>query len=163
MVFGNGGAARAVVYALLNTVHPSVLYLVGRNADRVAILAEAMQRFDPNETLRIVPMNEAGAAVKTSRLLVNATPLGMHPHEAATPWADRADFGPHSFGYDLVYNPQETQFMRDVASKGGQVLGGLEMLVQQAAASYQQWTHRPMPVEAVREALQRTLFSVEDK
>ena len=98
---------------------------------------------------------EAGDAVQDSRLLVNATPLGMAPDTDETPWPDADDLTPDHVAYDLVYNPEETRFLQDAAAQGATTIGGLDMLVGQAAASYEQWTGREMPTDAVYEALRQ--------
>jgi shikimate dehydrogenase len=93
--------------------------------------------------------------VQDSRLLVNATPLGMAPDTDETPWPDADDLTPDHVAYDLVYNPEETRFLQDAAAQGATTIGGLDMLVGQAAASYEQWTGREMPTDAVYEALRQ--------
>ena len=153
LVFGAGGAARAVVYGLLDRYAPGRLTLVARRPEQAEALAADLGGYDPQDDLRTTTFDAAAAAVRESRLLVNATPLGMAPEPDGTPWPDAADFGPDHVAYDLVYNPEETRFLRDAAGQGAATIGGLAMLVEQAAAAYRQWTGRPMPTDAVYEAL----------
>ncbi|MEP0545757.1 MAG: shikimate dehydrogenase [Rhodothermales bacterium] len=157
LVFGNGGAARAVVYALLTALRPPSLTLAARTPAAAEALAADFARFDERGALRVVPLADAGPAVRSSRLIVNATPLGMHPHEDATVWPDAEDFGDGQTVYDLVYAPTETRLLRDAASRGARTVGGLAMLVGQAAAAFEQWTGQPMPLDAVRAALRQRL------
>jgi len=153
LVFGAGGAARAVVYGLLDRYAPERLTLVARRPEQAEALAADLGGYDPQGALRTTTFDDAAAAVRDSRLLVNATPLGMAPETDGTPWPDAADFGPDHVAYDLVYNPEETRFIRDAAAQGAATIGGLAMLVEQAAAAYRQWTGRPMPTDAVYDAL----------
>jgi len=153
LVFGAGGAARAVVYGLLDRYAPARLTLVARRPEQAEALAADLGGYDPQGALRTTTFDAAGEAVRRSRLLVNATPLGMAPETDGTPWPDAADFGSDHVAYDLVYNPEETRFLREAAERGATTIGGLDMLVEQAAASYEQWTGRPMPTDAVYEAL----------
>lgn len=153
VVFGAGGAARAVVYGLLTTYRPARLTLAVRDPRRAESLAVDLARYDERGSLDVIALEEAGAAVRSSRLLVNATPLGMHPHEEGTPWEASDDFSRGQIVYDLVYNPEVTRLLREAGERGAQCLGGLEMLIEQAAAAYVQWTGRAMPTDAVREAL----------
>ncbi|RMH66714.1 MAG: shikimate dehydrogenase [Bacteroidetes bacterium] len=154
LVFGAGGAARAVVYALLSTYRPARLTLAARRPEQAAALAEDFAAYDDRGALAAVALADAGPAVRTSRLLVNTTPLGMHPNRDGTPWPQAADFQAGQIVYDLVYNPRETRLLREAAAHGATPLGGLDMLVEQAAASYVQWTGRPMPTAIVRRRLQ---------
>jgi len=153
LVFGAGGAARAVVYGLLDRYGPARLTLVARRPEQAEALAADLGGYDPQDALRTTTFDDAGEAVRRSRLLVNATPLGMAPETDGTPWPEADDFGADHVAYDLVYNPEETRFLREAAERGATTIGGLDMLVEQAAAAYRQWTGRPMPTDAVYEAL----------
>jgi shikimate dehydrogenase len=153
VIFGAGGAARAVAYALLTACRPERLTLVARTTGKAERLAADLSPYDPTGALQVMPVAEARAAVRAGRLLVNATPLGMHPDEHATPWPTLGDFGPEQVVYDLVYNPERTRLLVEAGSHGAGCIGGLAMLIGQADAAYRQWTGRPMPVEAVRDAL----------
>jgi len=153
LVFGAGGAARAVVYTLLTECTLSRLTLAVRTPPKAEPLARDMAPHGPGTTLEIVPLHEAGAALRASTLVVNATPLGMHPDEDGTPWPDATDWTDAHIVYDLVYNPRTTRLLHEAAAQGATAIGGLGMLVGQAAAAYEQWTGRPMPEEAVYDAL----------
>lgn len=153
VILGAGGAARAVAYALLSTFRPRRLTVAVRTPRKAEPLARDLAAHDDAGALQITALDAAAPAVRTSRLLVNATPLGMHPHEAETPWPHAADFSAGQVVYDLVYNPAETRLLREAAARGATPVGGLAMLIGQAAAAYVQWTGRPMPTEVVREAL----------
>ncbi len=135
--------------------------MVARDPAKAARLAGAFAGHDAGRALRAVAWAGAGEAVRASRLLVNATPVGMHPDAARTPWPHPSDFGPGQIVYDLVYNPETTRLLREAAALGATTLGGLDMLVGQAAAAYTQWTRHPFPDAVVRAAL-RTGTSSED-
>jgi len=154
VVFGAGGAARAVVYGLLDRYRPARLTLVARRPEQAEALSADLDGYDVTDALRITTFADAGDAVRDSRLLVNATPLGMAPDRASqTPWPDASDLHDDQVAYDLVYTPEETRFLRAAAAQGATTIGGLDMLVEQAAAAYRQWTGRDMPTNAVRDAL----------
>jgi shikimate dehydrogenase len=155
LVFGAGGAARAVAYGLLDHYRPEALTLVARRPAQAEALAADLGGYDPQDALRVSTFEAAGDAVRASRLLVNATPLGMAPETDGTPWPDAGDFGADHVAYDLVYTPEQTRFLRDAADQGATTIGGLDMLVQQAAAAYRQWTGRTMPTDSVYDALRQ--------
>lgn len=156
LVFGAGGAARAVVYGLLDRYTPERLTLVARRPEQAEALAADLDGYDARDALRVSTFDDAAPSVRASHLLVNATPLGMAPdHTGQTPWPDADALGPDHIAYDLVYTPEETRFLQDAAAQGATTIGGLAMLVEQAAAAYEQWTGREMPRAAVYEALRR--------
>ena len=152
-VFGAGGAARAVVYGLLTHYAPERLTVVARRPEQAERLVRDFADHDSQDAFRVATFDDAASAVRASRLLVNATPLGMTPETEGTPWPAADDFDDGQVAYDLVYNPRETRFLRDAAARGGTTIGGLSMLVEQAAAAYRQWTGREMPRDAVYAAL----------
>src|SRR5207244_2712425 len=90
-------------------------------------------------------------------LVINATPLGTcGQRENETPAISNQLRGAR-FAYDLVYNPTETEFMREARDAGCETLGGLSMLVQQATEQFKLWTGADAPIEAMRDAAERAL------
>ncbi len=154
-VLGAGGAARAVAYALLDTFRPRRLTLVARTPSRAEALVADLVGFDERSALDVCDAASARLAVRNAHLVVNTTPVGMYPAVDASPWPDAADFGEGHIVYDIVYIPEETRLLADAARRGATVIGGLDMLVEQAAAAYVQWTGRTMPVQAVKDALRK--------
>ncbi|MGI9174480.1 MAG: shikimate dehydrogenase family protein, partial [Rhodothermales bacterium] len=92
LIFGAGGAARAVAYALLTAFQPDRLTLAARTTAKAEALARDLAPYDAAGVLRVARLEEAGPDVRASRLLVNATPLGTTPDVRATPWPHAADF-----------------------------------------------------------------------
>ncbi len=154
VVLGAGGAARAVVYALLTEFRPTRLTIVARTPARGETLAADFAAYDTHRALQVVSPDKAAPAVRSARLIVNATPVGMHPHVETSPWPHPEDFGPGQIVYDLVYNPVQTRLLREAAARGATPIDGLRMLIGQADAAYRQWTGHELPREAVRAALQ---------
>lgn len=152
-LLGSGGAARAVAYALLTTFKPEQLILAVRTPENGERLASDLAGFDEASALRVQPMAESRSAIRSSKIVVNATPIGTFPDVDASPWTDAGDFGADQIIYDLVYNPRETRLLLDAAERGATTIDGLTMLIAQAAASYVQWTGREMPENVAREAL----------
>ncbi|MEM6336680.1 MAG: shikimate dehydrogenase, partial [Bacteroidota bacterium] len=115
VIFGAGGAARAAVYGLLTTFKPSRLTLAVRTPARAEALARDLAPHDAASALDVVPITEAGPAVASSRLLVNATSVGMTPHDAQSVWTT---FEAHHLAYDLVYTPRHTRFLQLAEAAG---------------------------------------------
>ena len=150
VVFGAGGAARAVVYGLLRDLHPARITVVARRREQVGQLVQDFDGVRGGADLRASAFTEAGGAVRDAVLLVNATPLGMG--DGQTPWGDASDLQVRQVVYDLVYRPAQTPFLEAARERGATAVGGLPMLLAQAAGSYRLWTGREMPADVAERA-----------
>ncbi|MBQ1724925.1 MAG: shikimate dehydrogenase, partial [Muribaculaceae bacterium] len=77
------------------------------------------------------------------KIVVNATPVGMYPNVDECPDFPYRFLGKEHLCYDLIYNPDETLFMKRSREAGAKVKNGLEMLLLQAFASYEIWNSKP--------------------
>lgn len=120
VVLGSGGAAKAVAYAL----------------ERLGIEHVYVSRH-PDGNTDMVGYGEAASLPSRFNMLVNATPVGMWPDVDESPWP----FGFERFSvvYDLIYNPSPTLLLRQAATAGAIVMGGMTMLERQAELSWQLW------------------------
>lgn len=121
LVFGAGGAARAVVHVLKKWGYPYLT--VSRSAQKSDVVFEA-----------VTP-----ALIREHPLLINATPLGMAPHTLGLPPIPYEAISPTHFLYDLVYNPTETAFMQMGQNMGAKTRNGLGMLYGQAESAWKIW------------------------
>ncbi|WP_396625600.1 type I 3-dehydroquinate dehydratase [Luteitalea sp.] len=141
-VLGAGGAARAVVAGLADE---------GASPTVHARRREQAEALEPLGACVGDPVPSAG----TWDVLVNTTPVGTASHGPSdtTPLeAERLAGG--GLVYDLVYNPGQTRLLRDAAAAGCDTLGGLEMLIGQAAVQVATWFDVEPPIDAMRTAIQ---------
>ena len=121
LILGTGGASKAVNFGLkalgLDTVYVS--------------------RYQRPGTIQYESITSD--VIKEYNVIVNCTPLGMYPHTEACPQLPYEAMDQHTILYDLIYNPDETLFMRRGAEHGAQTKNGLEMLLLQAFASWEMW------------------------
>ncbi len=143
-VFGAGGAARAVLYALLDEgAAPVVTSRSDRKASRLA------SEFGVEHA----PWSDR--ARLGGDLLVNATPIGMRGAAAGgaeTQAAPDAAIAGHALIFDLVYQPRRTRLLRRAEELGKKTVGGLSMLVFQAEAAFEAWTGERNTAETMRRA-----------
>ena len=85
-------------------------------------------------------------------VLINCSPVGMTPNINETPFPARR-LKPNMVVFDSVYNPTETRLLKEAAEVGCQVISGLELFINQAAAQFELWTGKPAPGEAMRQVL----------
>lgn len=121
LVLGTGGASKAVCTALTDLGIP--FQQVSRHAGSGCITYQ-----DITATL-LQPCN----------LIINTTPLGMHPDVNSFPAIPYEALTPQHYLYDLVYNPEITSFMEKGKASGAKVINGLGMLHGQAEAAWEIW------------------------
>ncbi len=131
LVLGAGGAARAVVHAL-RSIGVERVTIANRTLDRARALATAS---GPGAGARA--WDEAGAALGEVDLLVNATTLGMTGQPAFE--LDLSRLAPRAIVADIVYVPLKTSLLADAERRGHRVVGGLGMLLHQAAPGFERW------------------------
>jgi shikimate dehydrogenase len=135
LVFGAGGSARAVVYALLNDGWQVIIYA------RRQLQAEELANYFSNPGQRVQTVSTWAEIEKPSfDLAVNCTPVGMNPIPGQSPWPDGERFPPEVCIYDLVYSPRETRLVWQARASHIRACNGLGMLVEQAALAFELWT-----------------------
>lgn len=157
LVLGAGGSARAISFALYNN-HWCLTIAARRQdqADQLAAELSAGNSGGDDRMLATAIRWEKAALeeiVSSLDLVVNTTPVGMHPYMDANPWPVDLPLPEQSAVYDLVYNPRETQLTRAAKNSGLPAAGGIGMLVEQAALSFEIWTGLPAPREKMRGAI----------
>lgn len=139
-IFGAGGAARAVVAALLEVGVPEV-----RIANRTRLRAEVF-RSDFGAKVTVYDWTQAGQMLIGAATVVNTTSLGM---------TGKAEFGipldhlmPGALATDIVYTPLKTAFLIEAEARGAQIVDGLGMLLHQAAPGFERWFGQKPEVDA---------------
>ncbi|MEO0771077.1 MAG: shikimate dehydrogenase, partial [Cyanobacteria bacterium J06649_4] len=141
VILGNGGAARAVV-AACHQLGCSRIGVVGRSPEKLAHFAESWAATpDIAARLKVMTWDELPAQLPKAGLVVNATPIGMHPEVDKSPLSDNemALLRSDAIAYDLIYTPRPTRFLKQAIDIGLTAIDGLEMLVQQGAAALEIW------------------------
>ncbi|MEE8363014.1 MAG: shikimate dehydrogenase, partial [Dehalococcoidia bacterium] len=157
VVFGAGGAARAVVYAL-RVAGVARLAIANRTVPRAESLAADMTDGGFRPTALGLQRDELADVAPFADLLVNATSMGMAGGEAASASPVPAELiSGDALCYDAVYAPPMTPFLLAAEDAGARPEGGLSMLIYQGAEGFQLWTGEPAPVEVMFEAAEAAL------
>lgn len=149
IIFGSGGATKAIVFALRN-VGVSEIILVSRRPEM----------FQDNVEQDIIrcSYNNWVAYADSALMIVNATPLGMTPNDERSPVEEQdVDILEGKICYDIVYNPRNTKFLKQAKEVGGIPVGGIDMLIHQGAASFKLWTGLEFPIDKIKERLNEVL------
>ncbi len=145
-VIGAGGGARAALWALQDEGAQVALFV--RDPGKVLVLSEEF---------KINVQRISDASLAGFDLVVNATPTGTRGIREQETVAKADQFRGVRLAYDLVYNPLETQFLREAYAAGCETLGGIEMLLAQAAEQYKIWIGNDPDEEVMRAAALRAL------
>ena len=121
LILGTGGASKAVNYGLKSLGLETLL----------------VSRFERPGTIQYKDVTPE--VVKEYNVIVNCTPCGLYPHTDECPDLPYEAMDSHNLLYDLLYNPDETLFMKKGKEQGAMTKNGLEMLLLQAFASWDFW------------------------
>ncbi len=143
LVLGAGGAAKAIAFGLLR--REMKVHVSGRTRERANSLAARIgcQTIDWDNRHSLRP-----------HVLVNCTPVGMHPHVDETPF-DKSHLQESMIVFDTVYNPEHTLLVKEARAQSCKVITGVEMFVRQAALQFELFTEHEPPAKLMRETLKR--------
>jgi 3-dehydroquinate dehydratase/shikimate dehydrogenase len=146
LIFGAGGSARAAAFALANA--GAEVLICARRESAARGLARACGA-------QVILRKHLVSAC--FEVIVNTTPVGMFPHEKASPLFPRELNS--KIVMDLIYRPLHTELLRIAAAKGIRVVSGLEMFLAQGFAQWELWTKKPAPEREMRRAVMAKLKS----
>jgi len=151
VVLGAGGGARAVVHGLIREGFLRIV-VFNRHLHRAESLVKHFGRSAAHMELRAMPWHESiiEAELAKTKLLVNATSIGLVPEETPIPGEI---IPPDLLVLDLVYN--RTRLLRDAEAAGCAVADGELMLLHQGAAAFNLWTGQAAPLDEMHDALSR--------
>ena len=161
VILGCGGSARAVAAGLQRLGLASIT-VIGRRPEVLDGFIADLHHNDAPLTPCLHSSPILASLIEQADLVVNTTPVGMAQHGDAQAFPLGEAIWSHlqksAVLYDLVYTPRPTAWLRWGQSRGQQCIDGLDMLVQQGAASLRLWSDRnDVPVETMRRAAEAAL------
>ncbi|MFH1826512.1 MAG: shikimate dehydrogenase [bacterium] len=157
VVIGAGGASRAIT-VMLAEAEIDFLTVTDIQEEKAQELLEYLSSyFQLNCNFAAPNSEELQAAIDRADILINCSPVGMHPKEKENPLSPQIKLHSDLLVYDLVYNPRETQLLKTAKAAGAQACSGLGMLVRQGALAFTLWTGQEAPVQTMRQAAEKAL------
>jgi shikimate dehydrogenase len=157
VVLGAGGAGKAVSLML---AHEGAKEITISDIDekKAKDLSLYLNAHFGTKTASVAP-NSQDLQIKIEKadLLVNTTPIGMHPNVDASPLDKNIEFHPRLIVYDLVYNPSKTKLMKEAEKAGAKAVTGLGMLVRQGALAFSIFTDKDAPIKVMWQAAKEAL------
>ncbi|ADU96113.1 shikimate 5-dehydrogenase [Thermovibrio ammonificans HB-1] len=154
LMFGAGGAARAVGYALLKG-GVKFLHVVNRSFPKAKALGELLSR---RGNVLVYPLRDSvvETLLDEADIIVNTTSLGLHPQDPQL--FDYSKIPEEKVVVDIIYNPPLTPLLKAAKERGCKVINGLGMLIHQGAVAFEIWTGQKAPVKVMREVLEGELY-----
>ncbi|NLA58110.1 MAG: shikimate dehydrogenase [Firmicutes bacterium] len=154
-IMGAGGSARAIGFQLAVS---QIEYLVIANRTKSSAVALADEIGAKTKCSTVgIGLEELESYLPVTDILINTTPLGMHPQVDTMPPVDCGKLPASAVVCDIVYNPLETMLLKKAAACGLPTLPGLGMLVYQGAAALEIWLEVKPPIDVMKAVVRREL------
>jgi shikimate dehydrogenase len=157
LMLGAGGASRAISFTLAMKTKLAELTIMDVN-ETVLQGLKADLTAGTDAVIKTGAMTGLSAAMESADIIINCTPVGMHPKVDASLIPPEM-FRPGQAVLDIVYNPLETKLLADAKSRGLRVIPGVEMFLNQAVLQFELFTGAVAPVEVMRRVVMERLKS----
>ena len=156
VIAGAGGASRAISFYIAKYGAGS-LTILNRNVRKAQNLAEDVLNSGLIDSVKSDSISTINDCLIDADILIDTTPVGMHPHINDEPIALAEDMHENLVVFDAVYNPNETVLLKEAIEAGAKPVYGIKMLLYQGAESFEIWTGKKAPIDIMEEALRKTL------
>ena len=156
VVAGAGGASRAISFYIAKYGADS-LTILNRNVEKADNLAKDVSNSNLINEVKSDSMSEINSHVTDADILIDTTPVGMHPNVDDEPIVLADNMHDDLVVFDAVYNPNDTVLIKEAVKAGAKPVYGIKMLLYQGAESFRIWTGRDAPVDVMEDALRKTL------
>jgi shikimate dehydrogenase len=157
LMLGAGGASRAIAFTLAGQAEPADIMLLDIDRKTLeGLTADLKKGTGKKISSALMEPGSLASAMERADLVVNCTPVGMHPKTGGTPVpAELLRAGQAVF--DIVYTPLETRLLREAGEKGLTTVSGVEMFIHQAVLQFEQFTGSKAPEEVMRRVVMEQL------
>ncbi len=156
VVAGAGGASRAISFYIAKYGAES-LTILNRNEAKAESLASDVSDSGLIGEVASDSINAIGNYMESADVLIDATPLGMHPNINDEPIVKADMMDEDLVVFDAVYNPNETVLIKEAIKANAKPVYGIKMLLYQGAESFKIWTGKTAPIDVMEKALRNTL------
>ncbi len=154
IILGAGGVARAVAVLLAQKKAEKIL-IANRTLQKAEQIAKEVNGLFQRKTVSAVTLEEVCSLKEDGYLAIQATSVGLQPHDDEVIIGQEAFYHKIHTAYDLIFNPGETKFMKLAAKAGAKAYNGLKMLLYQGIIAYELWNDTTVPDEIAAEIYER--------
>ena len=156
VIAGAGGASRAISFYIAK-YGADTMTILNRNPLKARNLASDVSNSGLIGEVKSDSISEINAYLADADILIDTTPVGMHPNVDDEPIATSQNMHEDLVVFDAVYNANETVLLKEAIKAGAKPVYGIKMLLYQGAESFKIWTGRDAPVDEMEMALRKTL------
>lgn len=138
LILGAGGVARAVA-VLAADKKARKIRVLNRTIERAQAIAEEVREYYPATDIAAMELSAYEALEGNEWIAIQATSVGMYPKTEEVVIAEENFYKKVKVGYDLIFNPAETKFMKLLKEAGKEAYNGLKMLLYQGIIAYELW------------------------
>ena len=159
LMLGSGGSARAIAFTLARNARLERLFLLDIDEAMLQKLASDLEAgTDASVGSEVLTETSLAASMQDADLIINCTPVGMHPHENSS-LVPAELFRQEQVVFDIVYNPLETKLLNEAKTRGLKTISGVDMFINQAVLQFERFTGVDAPVEVMRRVVMEHLES----
>jgi len=152
LILGAGGASKAIAFTLINE-NINSLVIANRSKENACKLIENIRKQCDFENISYVDIKEAHNMVEDADIIINTTPIGMYPNHEVEPPIKTDKITEKHVVMDVIYNPLETEFLKESRLNGATTINGTSMLINQGLESFEIFTGCKASYESFEEAL----------
>lgn len=138
IIIGAGGVARAVA-VMCATYGAKKLYIMNRTVEKAQMIADEIKGINAMCETCVMNLTDTDKIPDKKHLAIQCTSIGLHPDCDKVPIEDKLFYDKIHTGYDLIYKPAQTTFMKKVQEAGGNAYNGLRMLLYQGIIAFELW------------------------
>jgi shikimate dehydrogenase len=157
LMIGAGGASRAIAFTLAEQAGPGRIAILDIDGKILEGLAEDLAKGTGTKIeAALMGPDSLAAAMEGADLIVNCTPVGMHPKTDNSPVP--ADLlRPGQAVFDIIYTPLKTRLLREAGERGLLTVSGVDMFIYQAVLQFEQFTGSKAPEDVMRRVVMEQL------
>ncbi len=152
LVLGAGGASKAITFNLVNE-DISNLIIANRSQDNAENLISNLKSQTDFNDITYQPLSKADEVISDVDIIINSTSIGMYPKHEVAPPIKTDNINSNHIVMDIVYNPLETNLLKQAKANGAKTIPGTHMLINQGIASFEIFTGRTPTYESFEKPL----------
>lgn len=152
LIIGAGGASKAISFTLINEKINS-LTIANRSKDNAEKLIKNIKEQTHFTNIKYQSITDADKILSDVDIIINTTPIGMYPNHEVQPPIKTDNIDRHHVVMDIIYNPLETQLLKQAKNNGATTINGTSMLINQGLVSFEIFTGQKATYESFEEAL----------